>query len=153
MESKIYSLKKATTDDTETIVHFQIELARESENVDLDHGTVTKGVANIFKEPDLGFYLLALDAQSTAAGCMHVLKEWSDWRNTYIWWLHDIYVAPPHRGHGVFTQLFKHVESLARSAGTAGLRLYVETSNEIAKKAYAGQGMNNWHYEMFEKMF
>ncbi len=92
-----FTIKKASPDAADTIAQFQIEMASESENISLDHETVMKGVQYIFQKPDLGFYLVAYDSRDKMAGCLLILKEWSDWRNADVWWLHSVFVVPDHR--------------------------------------------------------
>ena len=148
-----YTIKIASPEDTEAIARFQVDMARESENLSLDFNTVITGVAHIFGEPERGFYVITQDSRKDIVGSLLVLKEWSDWRNTDVWWVHSVYVLPPHRKRGVFKNMLKHVESLARLSGAAGIRLYVEKTNDNAKKVYARLGLNGNHYELFEKMF
>ena len=148
-----FTIKKASPDAADTIAQFQIEMASESENISLDHETVMKGVQYIFQKPDLGFYLVAYDSRDKMAGCLLILKEWSDWRNADVWWLHSVFVVPDHRRRGIFSKMFEFIESLARSTGIAGIRLYVDNTNDDAKQVYTRLGFDNKHYELFEKMF
>ena len=153
MSSQPYTIKIASPEDTEVIAGFQVNMACESENLSLDLNTVIAGVAHIFKEPERGFYIIAQDHRKNIVGNLLVLKEWSDWRNTDIWWIHSVYVLPRHRKRDVFRNMLKHVESLARLSKAAGIRLYVEKDNTNAKKVYTRLGLNDNHYELFEKMF
>jgi GNAT superfamily N-acetyltransferase len=140
-------------EDVEWIARFQVAMARETESLTLEEPTVQAGVGRILQEPDRGFYAVARAADGTPVGCVLVLKEWSDWRNGEVWWMHSVYVSPVHRNQGVFRLLFQHVEGWARSSGVRGLRLYVERANHRAKAVYARMGMGDDHYELFEKMF
>jgi GNAT superfamily N-acetyltransferase len=79
--------------------------------------------------------------------------EWSDWRNGDIWWIQSVYVDADHRGKGVFTAIYGHVEQLARQQGVAGIRLYVERDNAAAAKTYTRLGMITKHYDVMELMF
>ena len=81
-----------------------------------------------------------------------MLKEWSDWRNTDVWWVHSLYVAPEHRRRGVFRRMMNYVEERAHHDNIAGIRLYVERENHNAKAVYSALGMTNEHYELYEKM-
>ena len=48
--------------------------------------------------------------------------------------------------------MFSKVEQLAKdSTDVLSLRLYVERTNEVARKTYAKLGMEHSHYDMFEK--
>ena len=64
-----------------------------------------------------------------------------------------MFVEADHRRKGVFTKLFKFVESECVKANSASLRLYVDKENENAKQSYLKLGMQVSHYEMFEKNF
>ena len=153
MVSPAYIITNATLEDAKIIARFQVNMARESENLTLNPETVIKGVKLIFREPERGFYIVARDSHKNTVGCLLILKEWSDWRNTEVWWIHSVYVSPGHRRRGVFTKMFEYTESLARTAGTAGIRLYVDNTNKAAKKVYTNLGLSNKHYELFEKIF
>ena len=78
---------------------------------------------------------------------------WSDWRNGVFWWIQSVYVDTAHRGKGVFTAIYHHVEQLAREQGVAGIRLYVERDNNAAQKTYTRLGMTTKHYDVMEVMF
>ena len=127
-------------------------MARESEGLELDFPTVRAGVERVFQEPWRGFYRVA-KFQEEVVGCLLVQREWSDWRNREVWWLHSVYVKPEWRRSGVFRQLFWQVEEEARRAGAAGLRLYVDKGNRVARQVYERLGMLGDHYDLYEKMF
>jgi ribosomal protein S18 acetylase RimI-like enzyme len=48
--------------------------------------------------------------------------------------------------------MFMHVKDLSEAQGVAGLRLYVETRNEKARKTYEALGMSSEHYSFYECM-
>jgi GNAT superfamily N-acetyltransferase len=85
-------------------------------------------------------------------GQLMVTYEWSDWRNVYIWWIQSVFVAPEHRGQGIFTGLYHHVRRMCQDEGAGGLRLYADNDNLNAQKTYMRLGMTN-HYKVFEDMF
>lgn len=153
MEHETYTIEMASIKDVNSIVRFQMVMARETEGLALDSHTVTKGVRRIFEEPDRGFYLVAKYNNHAPVGCLLILKEWSDWRNADVWWIHSVFIDPKHRQKGVFKRFFEYVEELARSSGIIGLRLYVEKTNSVARSVYSKHQMTNEHYELFEKMF
>ena len=146
------SITTGATDDAQAIAAFQIAMARETENYALDPETVQKGVERMLAMPDRGFYVVAKNICNTLISSLLVLKEWSDWRNTDVWWVHSLYVEPKHRRQGVFRHMMAYVEERARDNGVAGIRLYVERENHDAKAVYAALGMSNDHYELYEKM-
>ena len=148
-----YSIKKATIADVDWIAKFQLALALESENIKLNLDDVIKGVKHIFNESAFGFYVIAKNSTHNPIGSLLILKEWSDWRNAEIWWIHSVYISPEYRRQGLFQAMFKFIEDMARNSGVRGLRLYVDKTNETAKTVYSKLKMNNQHYELFEKMF
>ncbi|MEO1334853.1 MAG: GNAT family N-acetyltransferase, partial [Myxococcota bacterium] len=79
--------------------------------------------------------------------------EFSDWRNADVWWIQSVYVAPDHRKKGWYRRLYEHVQTEAKAAGAAGIRLYVDNRNAAAQAVYAKLGMDGEHYTMFEAMF
>ncbi len=139
--------------DAPMIAAFQTAMAKETENRDLDPATVARGVARVFEEPRPGFYIVGRGTDGVPVASLLVLMEWSDWRNTDVWWVHSVFVAPAYRRQGLFRRMLEHVEELARRAGAAGLRLYVERLNGGAKAVYTALGMDGGHYDLYEKMF
>jgi ribosomal protein S18 acetylase RimI-like enzyme len=85
---------------------------------------------------------------------MMITYEWSDWRNGVFWWIQSVYVAPAWRRQGVFRGLYRHALDQARAQGSVcGLRLYVESANEGARRTYEELGMTKTVYAMFEVDF
>ena len=100
-----------------------------------------------------GFYVIASSGDEIA-GSLLVTFEWSDWRSGLIWWIQSLYVQPPFRRHGVFKRLYQFVRTQAsQMPDVCGIRLYVEQSNHVAQKAYAGIGMDRTHYRIYEDLF
>ncbi len=145
-------IRTATREDIETLVSFQIHMAKESEEMILDLATVTKGVTHLFDNPQTGYYLIAeLDQQP--AGCLLVLKEWSDWRNGDVLWIHSVYIATDFRRQGVFRKMYAHLkEKVLSDDSLRGLRLYVDKRNTRAQKTYQTLGMTDAHYQLYEWM-
>ena len=56
---------EASPDDAGQIVQFQIEMARETEGVELDRSTCDEGVRTVFRDPALGRYFVAFAASSS----------------------------------------------------------------------------------------
>lgn len=144
--------EKASAADIEWLAQAQVAMARETENLNLAPEIVAAGVKYIFDHPDRGFYLVARNDPLTPIGCLLILKEWSDWRNGDVWWIHSVYVLPTERGQGIFQRMFDRVEAMARASGVRGLRLYVDKTNVRAQRIYEGLGMNKDHYLLYEKM-
>ncbi len=144
-------IRPAVPGDAPVIAEFNIALARETESKQLDPEVVARGVAALLAEEHRGRYFVACDADRIVGQLMHT-REWSDWRNGDIWWLQSVYVTPEYRGQGVFRRLLSHLTELAASTPqVVGLRLYVESHNEAAKRAYQKSGFAPGGYEVFER--
>lgn len=144
-------VRPAGAGDVETIVEYNARMAQETEGLALDRATLSAGVRAVFERATGARYFVA-EADGAVVGQLMLTEEWSDWRNGPIWWIQSVYVAPRYRGKGVFRALYRHVESLAREQGAAGLRLYVEQHNAAAQQTYARLGMSVTHYRIMEQM-
>ena len=142
-------IRSGRPSDAETIVEFQLRMAQETEGLALDPATVSRGVRAVFDDPARGRYWLAeIDAQTVA--CLLTVPEWSDWRNGTVLWIHSLYVRPEFRGRGVFRGLYEHLRGIVEADDSLkGLRLYVETGNVPARKAYEAMGLACEHYRMY----
>ena len=144
------SIRPATLDDITTIAGFQVGLASETENLELNRETATKGIKALFDDPARGVYFVA-ESAGAIAGCFLITYEWSDWRNAMIWWLQSVYVSPPFRRKGVFRKMYDHIlDTISQDDTIIGLRLYVDRSNTRAQGIYKSLGMNGDHYTVFE---
>lgn len=148
-----YRIEPATHGDMDTIIRFQAAIIEETEPYPLDPEPMREGVRRVFEDPSIGFYLVARGDDGSTAGCLMIQREWSDWRNAYIWWVHSVYVAPEHRRRGVLQVMLGNAESLALSEGAVGLRLITDRENTPAHAAYRKTGFTRSHYDVMEKMF
>jgi GNAT superfamily N-acetyltransferase len=147
------SVREARPGDAEVIARYNAAMAKETEGKALDPGCVGTGVAALFDNPSLGQYWV-VEADGQVIGQVMVTYEWSDWRNGMIWWIQSVYVRPESRRKGVFSGLYRHVESLAEAApGVIGLRLYVEGNNVRAQQTYTALGMVKPGYLVMETLF
>lgn len=148
------TVRRATADDLDRIVLFNQAMAREAEGRELDRKRLEKGVEAVLEEPDPGraIYFLA-EKNGEAVGQIAVTREWSDWRNAYIWWIQNVYVSKLHRREGIYRILHGHVRDRALEAGAAGLRLMVDRDNHPARETYESLGMRRSHYMMFSEMW
>ncbi len=125
--------------------------AFETEGWEIGADVALAGVRAILDEPARGFYLVA-DVDGEVVGQCMVTYEWSDWRNGEFWWVQSVYVHPDCRRQGIFTRLFRTVETMAEARpDVTGLRLYVETANATAQAAYARLGMGRAPYVLLER--
>ena len=142
-------IRPALPGDAEVLRDYNVALAHETEALALDPQVVLAGIRALLDDPSKGRYFVAELEGRVVGQVMHTF-EWSDWRNGMFWWLQSVYVHPEFRSRGVFTTLFRHVESLARADATVcGLRLYMEHDNHQARGAYLRLGFSPAGYEVF----
>ena len=145
-------VRTATIDDAEIISDFQVAMALETESFTLDKNTVLKGVTAVFEEASKGQYFVA-SREDEVVGSLLITREWSDWRNQWVWWIQSVYIKPEYRGKKIFSTMYHKIKSLViNNDGVAGLRLYVDLSNQNARRIYEAIGMNGEHYQLFEWM-
>src|SRR3954447_26345048 len=72
--------REARVSDVSTIVDFQIAMARETEELDLDREVCTRGVQALFEDASRGRYFLA-ESDGVVIASLMITYEWSDWRN------------------------------------------------------------------------
>jgi len=145
-------VREGTRSDVEALVEGNRSMARETESVGLEPEVLRRGVEAVFDAPQRGRYFVGVEA-GRVVGQLLVTYEWSDWRDADVWWIQSVYVWPAFRNRGVYRALYDHVHERARSAGAAGLRLYVDRRNAAAQRVYARLGMRGDHYLLFEHMF
>jgi GNAT superfamily N-acetyltransferase len=148
-------IRPARPSDRATIVEFNRLLAVETENKVLDPVVLDRGVAQALAEPDrLRYWVAESGVPARIAGQAAVTREWSDWRNGWLWWLQSVYVSAPDRGQGVFRALFQQIRADAHlEPDVIGLRLYVEDSNVPAQRTYQSLGMNPAPYSVYEDLW
>jgi GNAT superfamily N-acetyltransferase len=149
MKQGKYIIRQATAADAQVIRDFQKAMALETENMTLDNDTVTLGVEAVFSDKGRGRYFVA-ETEGLIVASLLITYEWSDWRNSDIWWFQSVYVIPGFRRMGVFRMMYEFIREEAAKNGIPGLRLYVETENSRAQKTYEAMGMNGSHYKMYE---
>ena len=145
-------IRSASPDDISDIAQFNIAMAQETEERQLDPETIQSGVSGVIQNHAHGFYLIA-ERDQVAVGSLLITFEWSDWRNGTLWWMQSVYVKPEHRRTGVFKALYDAVIARAQAAKSVrGIRLYVEQENLDAQSVYQKLSMQKTPYQMFERM-
>jgi GNAT superfamily N-acetyltransferase len=147
--SLMISIRRAMIPDAEILAQNNLCLAQESEHITLDYETTLAGIRTLIQDKTKGFFLVA-EKQGIIIGQMMITSEWSDWRNTSIWWLQSVYVHPEWRKQGVFTLMLKHVTQEARAHDVDVLRLYTHTDNDTAQQVYRQSGMKQQPYTIYE---
>lgn len=146
-------IRDAAPDDGAIIASYNTKLAEETEGRPLQPDIIGAGVAAILADRGKGRYWVA-EHDGQVIGQIMVTYEWSDWRNGTLWWIQSVYVHTDFRRKGVYSSLFKHVESLAKSDDSVrGLRLYVESGNKRAQQTYEALGMVDPQYRVMETIF
>ena len=123
----------------------------------LDPAILARGVARALADPDRLRYWVAeltLEGATRVIGQTAITREWSDWRNGWIWWLQSVYIDAEYRGQGVFRALYRHIyDSALAEADVIGLRLYVENGNLRAQQTYQALGMKPGGYSVLEELW
>ena len=145
-------IRQANETDLISIVEFQLAMALETEQLQLDEPTVVKGVAAVFADSSKGIYYVA-ELNSKVVGSLLTTFEWSDWRNGTVLWIQSVYVRPEFRKRSIFSRLYKHIQELvASNPDLRGIRLYADKTNTSAHSVYEHLGLTAEHYQMFEWM-
>lgn len=146
-------IRDAVPTDRTTIAEFNSRLSAETEDAPLDDDIIAPGVTAVLEDAGKGRYWVATDGDRVIGQIM-VTYEWSDWRNGMLWWIQSVYVHTDYRRQGIFSKLYRHVETLARGDETvAGIRLYVEQDNERAQSTYDKLGMRMTSYQVMQSLF
>jgi GNAT superfamily N-acetyltransferase len=116
-------VREVVPDDGPVIADFNSRMAVETEGRALNPDLIGLGVAALLDDSTKGRYWLAAH-DGVVIGQIMVTYEWSDWRNGMLWWIQSVYISQEKRRQGVFSTLYRHVESLARATpDVRGLRL------------------------------
>ena len=143
-------IRKAHAGEYMIIARFQLEMAMETENLNLDPIIVRKGVMAVFDDLSKGCYYVA-EYDGKVAGSLLTTYEWSDWRNSQILWIQSVYVLSEFRNKRIYSHLYQHIKQLVQDdPGLSGIRLYVDKSNHNASGIYQHCGMDGDHYQLFE---
>ncbi len=143
-------VRKAKSEDLNSILEFQLDMAKETEGIELDYNTVKEGVSAVLKDSTKGYYYIAKKADKVIASLLTTF-EWSDWRNGTVLWIQSVYVVPEFRRKGVYSKLYQHVKNLVlNDTSLKGIRLYADVSNKAAHNTYQKLGMTPDHYLTFE---
>ena len=151
MTISTYTIRPATRDDIPALEENILAMALESEGRALDKPTLDAGIRAVFDRPALGTYWVIADGEQRIVGGTLMTIEWSDWNNAEYWWFQSVFIAPEARGQGLFEQLLQTIESAAKAAGVAEIRLYVEQNNTRAIRVYERNGFDGEHYRCMIK--
>ena len=145
-------IRQALSQDAAELAEFNINMARETERIELIPEVISAGVKGMIENPERGFYLV-VELDNGIQASLMVTTEWSDWRNGMFWWIQSVYVRPAYRRQGLYRELYARVKELAeQEASVCGFRLYVERDNVNAQKTYQSLGMLETEYKLFEEL-
>lgn len=146
------NIRTANFADAKSLVEFNQAMALETEGKRLDPQILQSGVEAVLRDERKGFYAVAENEGKIVGGLM-VTFEWSDWRNSWFWWIQSVYILPEFRGKKIYRRLYEFVkQNAAESGDVCGFRLYVEKENANAQRVYENCGMDASHYLMYEEM-
>lgn len=143
------TIRYAVKQDTSSIAQFQVAMALETEDKQLDTAIVKSAVAAVFDDPGKGIYVVA-EKDGNVVASLLITYEWSDWRNSNMWYIQSVFVVREMRSQGVFREMYRFVMDAARDSNVMFVRLYVETENERAQKVYESLGMKRMPYFMYD---
>ena len=126
-------IRVAKKADAPALVEFNQAMALETEGKRLETSILQSGVEAVFDDEKKGFYVVA-ESEGKIIGGLMITFEWSDWRDSWFWWIQSVYILPEGRGRKIYSRLYDFVKEKAReSGGVCGIRLYVENENEHAR--------------------
>ncbi len=146
------NIRTAEIGDALVIADFNRRIADETENYILPYNKILAGVKNLFEKQEYGFYIVA-EKQNKIVGCLMITFEWSDWRDSLLWWIQSVYISPEYRRQGIFSKMYNFVSNYAKGKKVVGLRLYVEKDNTAAQKTYRTLEMEETNYKLFQQIF
>ena len=96
MSGRELVVRRAQASDRDVLVEFGAALASETEGQELDRPILTSGVERALGDPNRGTYWVA-ERDGVVVGSLGITREWSDWRDGWIWWIQSVYTAPAAR--------------------------------------------------------
>jgi len=102
-------------------------------------------VPELRKRP--GVHVVLAFAGEEPAGLAICMEGFSTFACEPLLNLHDIVVAPAHRGRGVSKQLLAEVERIARERGCCKVTLEVLEGNTLAQSAYRRAGFEGYQLD------
>ena len=147
-----HTIRAAAAGDIDIIVDFTIREGREAENFVSDEAAVRRGVAAAFAPEPPARYWVAESAGRVVAS-ISAVREWSNFRGGYYWWIQSLFIEPAHRRNGLVDRLLDHVAGAAQAEDGLELRLYAHASNAKALRAYQRCGFNEAPYIMMRRLW
>ncbi|NIM91508.1 MAG: GNAT family N-acetyltransferase [Candidatus Aminicenantes bacterium] len=148
MDKKAYFVRRAILADLEKLVSFTVVEAKEAEGIDLSPKNVRRSVLAALENDALGKYWVLAREKDEIIGNVSVVREWSNWKGGYYWWIQSLFIQPEFRGLGLMQMLIDTVKEEARNEEALELRLCVHSANKRALKAYRKSGFSESDYRI-----
>ncbi len=153
-----FQVELASIKDADLIARFNIAMAKETEDLELDPTAAIAAAKRILENEAFGKCYL-IKKEESIGGSLILMYEFSDWKNKLYKWIQSVYVAPEYRNKGVFKTLFQQLLKIEveqvkdTDMECAAIRLYVDHNNVRAKRVYEKLGMKLSHYQLYEMNF
>ena len=98
--------------------------------------SVSKRLKKELKNPDLYVYAAEIDGRFVGWISLVYVPKIGKWKGGHVY-VDELWVAPPFRGLGLAKILMGEAETLCKRLSAVGVRLYVNSENEIAKHLYS----------------
>jgi len=131
-------IRQATPADREPLL--RLLLAQLGEH-DIDTPAVAIGTAvdGILRDPNRGRLLVAT-VGGTPVGVAALSFMWPIEHGGRSAWLEELYVEPPHRGHGIGRALLRAACDLAAACGAVAVDLEIDAGHQRAARLYEAEG-------------
>ena len=153
----MYRVRQATAKDLDVLVAFTTREATEAEAQDLHVATLRRGILAGLENSSIARYWVLVETEENhvqqrsekmVVGSASVVREWSDWKAGYYWWIQSMFLQPSHRGRGLLNLMIEEIRQVGRHEGALELRLYVHQDNLRAQRAYAKVGFQDSPYQI-----
>jgi len=95
---------------------------------------MTKGVDAVFRDHARGQYFVA-ESDSKVMASLLITYEWSDWRNSNVWWFQSVFCKCRNSGDRASSaKCTTNIRELAEEQDVAGLRLMSKQKIQGRKK-------------------
>lgn len=146
MDSTISVQKLETLDnDIHTnVTKMVVQMAKDSENVELNWSTVYEAVKFVLGNPDYGYYI-AMKKQDEYIGLNIVHFQYDIRNDSFYHWIGSLYIKEEYRKTGLFSKylLPYNIKQLFNSQSSKFekvISLYVDNLNSDAEKVYSRTG-------------
>ena len=146
-------IKQADVDDIELLVDYQIKMAKETEDKELNGKKVATCLDTMFKTQIFGECFVKRNKTHKGMGSTMITFAYDLEMNKTNYWFQSVYVDKEFRKQGVFTSMYRFVEQRAKEKGVYALYLYVDKDNHLAISVYEKLGMKRLNKLIIEKDF